>query len=163
IHNAWLRTIEDGQHTGDIWSAAHSQAKLGTQEFAQAVVDRLGQSPQTLKAVHYATESNQLSGFKWYDPATAGQPNKEPYRADVFTEGPAGAPADLPALLSPAAGEGISLKMISNRGTKVWPHGHPDTFCVDHWRCRFLLNTPLADLAAGNRAIAALLGRIADN
>ena len=20
---------------------------------------------------------------------------------------------------------------------KVWPEGHPDTFCTDHWRCRF--------------------------
>lgn len=27
--------------------------------------------------------------------------------------------------------------MIANRGTKVWPGGHPETFCVDQWRCRF--------------------------
>ena len=28
--------------------------------------------------------------------------------------------------------------MITNRGTKVWPNGFPETFCTDHWRCRFI-------------------------
>ena len=27
--------------------------------------------------------------------------------------------------------------MITNRGIKVWPEGFPETFCTDHWRCRF--------------------------
>jgi isocitrate dehydrogenase len=27
--------------------------------------------------------------------------------------------------------------MITNRGVKVWPEGFPETFCTDHWRCRF--------------------------
>jgi isocitrate dehydrogenase len=35
-------------------------------------------------------------------------------------------------------GDGVELAMISNRGQKVWPHGLPETFCVDHWRCRFM-------------------------
>jgi isocitrate dehydrogenase len=29
------------------------------------------------------------------------------------------------------------LTMITNRGTKVYPGGLSETFCVDHWRCRF--------------------------
>jgi len=28
--------------------------------------------------------------------------------------------------------------MISNRGVKVWPAGKSETFCSDHWRCRFM-------------------------
>ncbi len=28
--------------------------------------------------------------------------------------------------------------MITNRGVKVWPDGLPETFCTDHWRCRYL-------------------------
>ena len=28
--------------------------------------------------------------------------------------------------------------MITNRGVKVYPNGHPETFCTDHWRCRFV-------------------------
>ena len=27
--------------------------------------------------------------------------------------------------------------MITNRGVKVWPNGFEETFCTDHWRCRF--------------------------
>jgi len=27
--------------------------------------------------------------------------------------------------------------MITNRGIKVWPEGFSETFCTDHWRCRF--------------------------
>ncbi len=27
--------------------------------------------------------------------------------------------------------------MITNRGIKVWPAGFEETFCTDHWRCRF--------------------------
>jgi isocitrate dehydrogenase len=32
----------------------------------------------------------------------------------------------------------FKLQMITNRGVKVWPGGFPETFCTDHWRCRFL-------------------------
>ena len=27
--------------------------------------------------------------------------------------------------------------MITNRGIRVWPNGFKETFCTDHWRCRF--------------------------
>jgi len=32
----------------------------------------------------------------------------------------------------------LELVLITNRGVKVWPHGQPETFCTDHWRCRFM-------------------------
>jgi isocitrate dehydrogenase len=32
----------------------------------------------------------------------------------------------------------LFLKMITNRGVKVYPEGLKSTFCTDHWRCRFL-------------------------
>src|SRR4051795_2545898 len=54
VHNAWLRTVEDGVHTYDIFDERVSKQKVGTREFARAVVDRLGQKPQTLKAVSYS-------------------------------------------------------------------------------------------------------------
>ena len=31
----------------------------------------------------------------------------------------------------------VKLTMITNRGIKVWPEGFEETFCTDHWRCRF--------------------------
>jgi isocitrate dehydrogenase len=45
--------IEDGIHTYDIFDEGVSKQKVGTKEFAQAVVDRLGKKPNTLKAVTY--------------------------------------------------------------------------------------------------------------
>src|SRR5918997_1194803 len=53
VHNAWLRTLEEGIHTYDIYEEGTSKEKVGTREFAAAVVERLGQTPQTLKAVKY--------------------------------------------------------------------------------------------------------------
>src|SRR5207344_3457477 len=53
VHNAWLRTIEDGVHTYDIFDEGLSKEKVGTKEFANAVVKRLGQVPQILKAAKY--------------------------------------------------------------------------------------------------------------
>src|SRR5918998_3606189 len=49
VHNAWLRTIEDGVHTYDIYAEGVSKEKVGTKQFAQAVVARLGQEPEKLK------------------------------------------------------------------------------------------------------------------
>src|SRR5438874_12434033 len=42
VHNAWLRTIEDGIHTYDIYDEGISKQKVGNKELAQAVVERLG-------------------------------------------------------------------------------------------------------------------------
>ena len=37
----------------------------------------------------------------------------------------------------------LRLKMITNRGVKVYPGGFPETFCTDHWRCRFVSENDL--------------------
>src|SRR5256884_1905142 len=53
VHNSWLRTMEDGMHTYDIYKEGISSQKVGTKEFAEAVAQRVGQQPQTLKAAKY--------------------------------------------------------------------------------------------------------------
>jgi isocitrate dehydrogenase len=55
-------------------------------------------------------------------------------------------------------GDGVKLKMISNRGQKVYPDGSPETFCVDHWRCRYLAT----DGTISHAQIISLLQRVAD-
>src|SRR5256884_257049 len=62
VHNAWLRTIEDGIHTYDIFDESVSKQKVGTREFARAVVERVGQKPQTLKAVSYSGATSNRTG-----------------------------------------------------------------------------------------------------
>src|SRR5256714_708794 len=61
VHNAWLRTIEDGVHTYDIYDEGVSKQKVGTKEFGQAVVQRLGKKPHTLKAVAYKQNGGEAT------------------------------------------------------------------------------------------------------
>src|SRR5437870_8076213 len=61
VHNAWLRTVEDGVHTYDIFKEGVSREKVGTKEFGQAVVERLGKQPKTLKAVAYKQNGDQAT------------------------------------------------------------------------------------------------------
>src|ERR1035441_7941991 len=53
VHNAWLRTMEDGIHTYDVFKEGTSKQKVGTKEFGEALVARLGKTPHTLKAVQH--------------------------------------------------------------------------------------------------------------
>jgi isocitrate dehydrogenase len=131
VHNAWLRTIEDGIHTYDIYKEGVSKEKVGTKEFAQAVAARLGQKPQKLKSVEY--KSFHLPEAK----ATTRVPSKkERVGADIFVYW-AESPDSLAAVLQKSLADGLKLIMMSNRGTKVWPDGFPDTICTDVYRCRY--------------------------
>jgi len=141
-HNAWLRAVEDGVHTYDIFKEGVSKEKVGTKEFAQAVVDRLGQKPETLKAVEYKkpeviAEADRKPIYTIREPQ-----KKDLVGVDVFINwwnGSFYGQADtLGPQIEKLTGDGLKLIMISNRGTKVYPKGLPDTFCVDHWRCRFV-------------------------
>lgn len=141
-HNAWLRTIEDGVHTYDIFKEGVSKEKVGTKEFAQAVVDRIGQKPETLKPVEYKKVEEIAAEDRKPIYSIREPQKKELVGVDVFIgwwNGKFyGAGNDLGPELEKLNGDGLKLVMVSNRGTKVYPNGLPDTFCVDHWRCRFM-------------------------
>lgn len=161
IHNAWLRTIEDGLHTPDIFTPAVSRgtAPLSTSEFTRAVVERLGLEPRELPRADHpeaATAAPAPVRVTRYPPA-----RKEIVGVDVFVHWSEEAPESLAAQLQTVeqAGGGLKLSMITNRGVKVWPNGVPETFCVDHWRCRFL--TPDGS-AVTHRDVARLLLRLCD-
>ena len=156
VHNAWLRTIEDGVHTYDIFKEGVSKQKVGTREFAQAVVERLGQTPQTLQAVKYNAGGGQATSTHG---AHAESTTKETVGVDVFFDWTQGTPDELAAALENLAGD-LKLTVIHNRGIKVWPGGLPETFCSDHWRCRF--TAPDGTGRVAHTQIAGLLQRLAD-
>jgi isocitrate dehydrogenase len=150
IHNAWLKTIEDGIHTYDIYEEGRSKQKVGTKEFAEAVVKRLGQRPEKLKAVTYAaTKAGALK-----PPSPAPSAKRDLVGVDIYVEWPSKKTEELAALVGKAAGSGLDLEMISNRGTKVWPNGAPETFCTDGYRCRFMSK------GTSQAEINAVLGRV---
>jgi isocitrate dehydrogenase len=140
VHNAWLRTLEDGVHTYDIFDEGVSKQKVGTREFAQAVVERLGKRPQTLKAVSYNQEDSAGEIYGETIVKERSDTKKDLVGVDVFLDWLKGLPDDLGKSLATVAPEGMQLVMISNRGVKVWPGGQSETFCSDQWRCRFMAN-----------------------
>jgi isocitrate dehydrogenase len=134
VHNAWLRTIEDGVHTYDIFTEGVSSAKVGTREFANAVCERLGQKPNRLKPVSYARRPDAKAPVAM----TQVNPAMELKGIDVFVFWPSRNPNSLAEAVGPLAGEGVKLQVIDNRGVKVWPAGMAETFCTDSFRCRFI-------------------------
>lgn len=135
VHNAWLRTLEDGVHTYDLFKEGLSAQKVGTQDFAKAVIERLGQKPEKLDAVTYEGEAKQIQGaFTPVKPA-----KKDLVGVDIFLHWN-GDNRDANVLgnaLSKHESGPFSIQLITNRGVKVYPSGLPETFCTDHWRCRF--------------------------
>jgi len=155
VHNAWLKTMEDGIHTYDVFTEGTSSQKLGTTAFADAVIARLGQEPSKLPPVRYAADGKRVMIPAVTRTAPA---KKDLVGIDIFTHW-AGSDAATLAGEVKAAEDGIfALSMITNRGVKVWPGGLPETFCTDHWRCRFMVKGG----KAGNRAqVAGMLARLA--
>ena len=143
VHNAWLRTLEDGVFTADIQGAGQARIgrPFGSMDFADAVIDRLGTGPAKLRSVEYqdAPQERRTAAplYVRRPPATKAIVGVDVFvhAADVTAEFLAGRLVTLAHQPRPA---GFKLQMITNRGVKVWPGGFPETFCTDHWRCRFV-------------------------
>lgn len=146
IQNAWLKTLEEGIHTYDIYKDSVSRAKVGTKEFAKAVCERLGQLPTQLPAVNYQgtkpiQQATQLSLLDVHGI------RQECAGVDIFIQWNETSTklADQLQKIIPST---VQLKMISNRGVKVWPNPHEETNCSDSWRCRFLFKNTLSPTKA---------------
>lgn len=150
VQNAWLKTLEDGIHTYDIYKEGISKQKVGTKAFAEAVIANLGKIPSILKPVSYANSAAlSLPKYKRKSPAV-----KTLEGVDLFVHWNGHDANELAKLLNNTFNDGIQLSMITNRGIKVWPDGFQETFCTDHWRCRF---KPKVNVQMSKTAIPALL------
>lgn len=131
IHNAWLKTIESGIHTYDIYKEETSKEKVGTKEFAEAVAKFLGETPEVLKPAKYK-KTNKLKAL--------ATPRKEKHKRlcigiDIFLYSKL-PPEELQQKIA-SCDTPLTVKMLSNRGAIVWPEGQPETFCIDQFRARF--------------------------
>ncbi len=132
VHNGWLATLEEGIHTYDIYKERTSKKKVGTQEFAEAVVKNLGKTPKQLKSVAYKSAPQAVKTTH-----VATNPKRQLIGIDVFLYH-RGVISDFFSKISHINVASLRLKMISNRGVRVWPEGQPETFCIEQWRCRFV-------------------------
>jgi isocitrate dehydrogenase len=135
VHNAWLKTLEDGIHTYDIKDEVHDSKAVGTKEFADAVIERIGKVPSTLKVVEYSSEpAHKIESIEEKKGATE---RKDLVGVDVFLDWNNGSPDDLGNMLSRMKTDNLALQVISNRGVTVFPNGSPFINCADQWRCRY--------------------------
>jgi isocitrate dehydrogenase len=134
VQNAWLRTMEDGIHTYDIFRDGTSVHKVGTAAFADAVIERLGKRPEKLDAMTYGDGKGMNLPKYQRRPAA----HKELLGVDIFVHWGGSSPDTLAELVRRMDSDDMQLIMITNRGIKVWPEGFSETFCTDHWRCRFM-------------------------
>lgn len=145
VHNAWLATLEAGIHTADIANETTKQ-KVGTQDFAKAVMERIGEKPKSLKAADYKpaaadTSAKRLLPVPKITRTLAG--------IDVFVYSDHDVNA-LAAKLQPLAGDKLALQTISGKGLKLWPDYVPGMSLSDQFNCRFKSKGGLthSDLAA---------------
>jgi len=133
IKNAWLKAIEDGIATPDIFSEV-STGKVGTKGFVEEVIRRLGQQPEHLPAA--ATQQTDAAWDLTESALTIQERKLE--GIDVFLYEENRDPEYLGNKLAELSQHNdLVLQMVTNRGIKVFPNGNPQTYCTDHWRCRF--------------------------
>jgi isocitrate dehydrogenase len=133
IENAFLYTLEEGRAlTGDVVGYDRG-AK--TSEYAEAIIHNLGQTPKKVQVRAYKPfRLPQVNGGV----APITPKSRRVVGVDVFVESDLLPESLGEALHAFAEGTPFRLKMISNRGTQVYPPTGGLTDLVDHYRCRFL-------------------------
>jgi len=119
IRNAVFKTIEDGLHTPDIYNEKTSKKKLGTKEFAEAIIENLGGEPKELaKADFKNIETAQSSEIQ----ASTAVSNikKSLIGFDLFIDWQDEFDALL-AKIKTMESEKFEIKMITAKGLVMWP------------------------------------------
>ncbi len=142
IENAVLVTLEDGKvKTGDIVGYEHGAS---TSAFTDAVLANLGRTSATWRVrPHQPLKLPQVSSA----PDFVKAKSRKVIGVDVFVESPL-SPVELGQSLEQlVASAPVKLKLISNRGTAVYPPMGAITDCIDEYRCRFVMRTEGAQLS----------------
>jgi isocitrate dehydrogenase len=137
IENAWLKTLEDRVLTYDLVKVLKEYGiteykEVGTKEFADAVVERLGEKPTILKPAQYPPVKIRIT-----QKINVRETKLSLRGVDVFLDERILKPHEIGKLLEDAQTDKLKLIMITNRGQKVYPSEIAETLLTDHWRCRF--------------------------
>ncbi len=141
IEAAVLVTLEEGRaRTGDVVGYDRGTP---TSVYTETIIANLGRRPQSRELRDY--RPLQLPRVPAApDLVKAGR--RRVVGADIFVEAGLSAGALGSSLEQIVADGPFKLKMISNRGTMVYPFTGTLPDCVDHWRCRFVLHDRTAEL-----------------
>ena len=149
LEQAIFRTLEDGIHTQDVKVGT----PVGTAAFVDAVEARIGQRSSLPTRPYQPLVLPRITREE-----TRSQPgSRTKVGVDVFIESEASPERIAERLQAIIKGTPYALKMISNRGTVVWPATGGSTGCIDHFRCRFVID----DSASWNpESVLTLLQRV---
>jgi isocitrate dehydrogenase len=141
IEHAVLVTLEEGVLTGDVVGYGNGASTTG---YTDAIIENLGRTSESWTVrPHRPLELPKLSDDIDYVKTDA----RAVVGMDVFVESPLG-PNELGASLMELTHETpLSLKLVSSRGTKVFPPTGAITDTVDHYRCRFVVKENPGDLS----------------
>ena len=130
IYNAWLKTIEDGIHTADIFNQEISKKKVTTTEFTNAIIENFNQLPTKLTNKYKSTTNQQIK----INEKLKNNETKEIIGADFYIQIEFN--LELVEKLKNLS-ETLKLHMISSRGLVVWPKLQ-NISKMDFYRFRFL-------------------------
>jgi isocitrate dehydrogenase len=132
VEHAVLSTLQQGTLTGDVVGYDRGTP---TSDYAKTIIGNLG-----ARVDGYVVRAAQPIKIPPAspDPVTVRPASREIVGTDIFIE-----TGDRPEKFGPrleqlAEGSPLRLKMVSNRGTKVYPDGNPNIDVVDQFRCRFV-------------------------
>lgn len=132
IEHAVLSTLQQGRLTGDVIGY---ELGVSTSDYTKAVIANLGARVDD----YVVRKSNPIKIYPTpRDPVTVRPKKREVVGADIFVETGQFPEHIGPILEQLADTSPLRLKMISNRGTKVYPHGNNNIDVVDQYRCRFV-------------------------
>ena len=152
IEHAVLVTLESGILTGDVLGYDRGTP---TSAYRDAIIGNLGKRTE-----NWTVRDHRPLQLPKLDPAPdyVKPTSRAVVGLDVFVESPLSAAELGASLMELTSDTRLSLKMISSRGTKVFPPTGAITDTLDHWRCRFIIKENPGDLP--DEDVHQLLARI---
>ena len=130
IYNAWLKTIEEGLHTADMFNPEKSKKRLSTSEFTQAVIDNFDKKPNLLVSKFQSATNEKIS----INETLSSNEKTELIGTDIFIK--TQFTSELISKLQ-KLDDVLKLHMVSSRGLLIWPKTLTNAE-VDFYRFRFL-------------------------
>jgi isocitrate dehydrogenase len=130
IYNAWLKTIEEGLHTADMFNPEKSKKRLSTSEFSQAVIDNFDKKPNLLVSKFQSAANEKIS----IKETLSSNEKSELIGTDIFIK--TQFTSELISKLQ-KLDDVLKLHMVSSRGLLIWPKTLTNAE-VDFYRFRFL-------------------------
>ncbi|MFP3035524.1 MAG: isocitrate dehydrogenase [Wolbachia sp.] len=156
IYDAWLKTLEDGVHTADLYKGEKSKQKVGTKEFAEAVIDHLGQKPTMLSELIIGSGSDSRVN-KTQDNCKQDYEVRKLVGSDITIAWSKSAGFDQIVKLFESSNPKIIA--IYSQGLSIWPGSRKSL--SDQITCRFIANNEKKTIT--NNDVNNLLVKLEEN